>query len=252
MREKYIHTMDSYESNCIEKGNIDFEKYIADIETILNLQDDMLAAYCAIAFIDGGWDEFRQMSIAILSKNLNHIYNALTLNKRGEYAAARIIFRNVYESLIILKTVSLTDNQKLLDNWMNGDEISLRREIFSKITHPQSEPMKMLWNDLCRFCHGTVFSVQESFDYNYAKSQMEYNYIVITMLLYMNYHVLNRYVFSEGMKAKADRYIHIEGDISTKEKRDLLREIFKASKQSLREEPQKVLTDFSKVWRLKK
>lgn len=106
-------------------------------------------------------------------------------------------------------------------------------------------------NNLCCFCHGTIYSIQESFDYDKVKYQIEYNYIVITMLLHMNYHVLNRYVFSEGMKAKADRLITIEGEIGTKEKRDLLRKLLKDSKNDLREEPKKVLIDFAKVWRFK-
>ena len=150
-----------------------------------------------------------------------------------------------------MKTVSITDNQTMMNKWINGDEVNLRREIFSKIEYPQSEAMKTLWNNLCCFCHGTIYSIQESFDYDKVKYQIEYNYIVITMLLHMNYHVLNRYVFSEGMKAKADRLITIEGEIGTKEKRDLLRKLLKDSKNDLREEPKKVLIDFAKVWRFK-
>lgn len=69
------------------------------------------------------------------------------------------------------------------------------------------------------------------------------------MLLYMNYHVLNRYVFTDGMKAMADRNIIALDDISIKEKRDILRSKLKESKNSLSKEPQKVLTDFSKVWK---
>ena len=109
----------------------------------------------------------------------------------------------------------------------------------------------ILWNDLCRFCHGTVYSIQETIKYDRVKRDIEYNYIVISMLLYMNYHVLNRYVFSDGMKRKADTWIHIEGEASIKEKREMLSEMFKRRKEKLRKEPARVLTDFGRVWRFK-
>ena len=73
--------------------------------------------------------------------------------------------------------------------------------------------------------------------------------MVLEMLLYMNYHVLNRYVFSDNMKAMADRNICTFEDMDTKEKREVLRLKLKESKRSLSKEPQKVLTDFSKVWK---
>ena len=252
MRPKYTHTINTFEDYCVEKGDVEFAAYIKDIESMMNLQDYMLAAYRAMAYLDGvESEEYMLMSVAIITKNLDYIYNALELNRKGQYAAARVIFRNVYESLIILKTVALTKNEKLLSSWIEGEEINLRREIFSQITHPKSEEMKRLWNDLCRFCHGTVFSCQALFDYDKAKHDIEYNYIVIMMLLYMNYHVLNRYVFSENMKAQADRMIFIEGEESIKEKRKILRDMFRERKQALRKEPRKVLTDFSKVWKFK-
>lgn len=252
MRPKYTHTINTFENYCIEKGDVDFAEYIIDIEETLNIQDDMLASYLAMVYLDGiESEEYMLMSVAILTKNLDYIHNALMLNRKGQYAAARVIFRNIYESLIILKTVALTKNEKLLCSWIEGEEINLRREVFSKIVHPQSEEMKRLWNDLCRFCHGTVFSCQALFDYDKAKHDIEYNYIVITMLLYLNYHVLNRYVFSDGMKAQADRMIHIEGEKSIKEKRKILRDMFRERKNALLKEPRKVLTDFSKVWKFR-
>ncbi|MCI6630850.1 MAG: hypothetical protein MSH20_08625 [Lachnospiraceae bacterium] len=251
MREKYVKAMKVRAENSLQKGNVDFAVQIANIEIILDLEEDMLASYYAIAYIEGKtFNEFTQMSSAIINKNLDYIYAAFKLTQYGQYAAARTIFRNIYESLIILKTVALSDNQQLLADWMDGKDISMRKKIFGKIISPQSEEMKRLWNDLCKFCHGTVFSLQQSYDYNLIKTELQYNYVVLIMLLYMNYHVLNRYVFANNMKAMADRNICTsEDDMDTKEKRDLLRVKLKDSKHSLAKEPRKVLTDFSKVWK---
>ena len=95
MREKYICTMEKYENQCIENGDNDFAKHIENIEEVLNLEDDTLASYLAIAYLDGvQWDEFTQMAVAIFSKNLNYVYTAFVLNRKGQYAAARAFFRN--------------------------------------------------------------------------------------------------------------------------------------------------------------
>jgi len=252
VREKYLSRMNTYENECLEMVENDFSEYIEKVEGVLNLQEDVLASYSTISYLDGaGWDEYVQMTVAILSNNLSNIHAAFSLTKRGEYAAARVIFRNVYEALIILKTIYITKNDELLNRWIVGGNINLNKEVFSKIEYPISEPMKLLWNDLCRFCHGTVYSIQEDFVYSGIKPHIEFNFVVIIMLLHMNYNVLNRYAFSDNMKAKADRLIYIEGEPDTKLKRDILRELLKLCKESLLPEPRKVLTDFSKVWRFK-
>lgn len=250
MREKYINVMNAHAQAVIERGSADFAEKLEEIVTILNLEEEMLASYCVVADLQGKvYKEFAQMAIRIINKNLEYIYAAFILTQRGQYAAARVIFRNIYESLIILKTVSITDDQKLLNDWLDGKCINMRKRIFEKITSPKSEEMRVLWDDLCKFCHGTVVSGQWSYDYNEIKRSLTYNYIVLEMLLYMNYHALNRYVFTDGMKAMADRNIIILDDISLKERRDILRSKLKESKNSLSKEAQKVLTDFSRVWK---
>ena len=234
MREKYINVMNARVQEISEKGIIDFAHEMERIENVLNLEEEMLTSYCVVADLQGKvFSEFAQMAIRIINKNLEYIYAAFTLTQRGQYAVARVIFRNIYESLIILKTVSITDEQKLLNDWSDGKCINMRNRIFEKITSPKSKEMNGLWDDLCKFCHGTVVSGQWSYDYNEIKKSLMYNYVVLEMLLYMNYHVLNRYVFTDGMKAMADRNIIILDDISLKEKRDILRSKLKESKNKI-------------------
>ena len=208
----------------------------------------MLASYSAIAHLEGKmFEDFTQMAIVVISNNLDYIYAAFCLTQRGEYVAARVLFRNIYESLIILKTIVITSRQDL-----EGRIINLKWDIFKKIEHPKSKEMEELWVDLCRFCHGTIFSKQLSYDYHENRHDIGYNYVVLKMLLYMNYHVLNRYIFSDNMKAMADRNICDFDGLSLKDKRKLLRDQLKLVKNGLRKVPQRVLIDFAKVWRFKK
>lgn len=99
MREKYTNSMKKYTENAFHKVYDDFEIQIGDIESILDLEEDMLATYCAIAQLDGKiLNKFTQMAIVIISKNIDYIYASFKLTQIGQYAAARTIFRNIYES----------------------------------------------------------------------------------------------------------------------------------------------------------
>ena len=190
MREKYINVMNARVQEISEKGIIDFAHEMERIENVINLEEEMLTSYCVVADLQGKvFSEFAQMAIRIINKNLEYIYAAFILTQRGQYAVARVIFRNIYESLIILKTVSITDEQKLLNDWSDGKCINMRNRIFEKITSPKSKEMNGLWDDLCKFCHGTVVSGQWSYDYNEIKKSLMYNYVVLEMLLYMNYRI---------------------------------------------------------------
>ena len=252
MRRKYTEYMKNDQDVISRKSNVDFEELIDKIHVILNLEEDMLAAYNAIANVEGRkLMNITQMSIAIIYKNLDYIYATTKLTKSGQYAASRVIFRNIYESLVILKYVSLSDDKQLLEQWIDGEEINVGRKIFIKINSPKSEALEIFWADLCRFCHSTSYSYQEGYDYSVIKDELEVNYVIILVLLYMNYHVLNRYVFSDRMKAMADRTIVITGELSLKKRRELLRDILKECKKIVSPETQRILIDFSKVWKFK-
>ena len=69
------------------------------------------------------------------------------------------------------------------------------------------------------------------------------------MLVYMNFHVLNRYVFSEGMKAMI--YRTVVSDVPIKDKITQMRLLMKSLKEVLFPAPKRVLIDFSKVWKFK-
>ena len=53
MREKYLSKMNTYENECLEMVENDFAEYIAKVEGVLNLQEDVLASYSAISYLDG-------------------------------------------------------------------------------------------------------------------------------------------------------------------------------------------------------
>ena len=249
-RRNYTEITEEDMQWTIEKEKVDFEYDTKFIEKTINLLDDILAAYTTAICLKGMIkSKLAQISMAIIRKNIDYLYSTFLLTRQGMYGSARVIFRNIYESLIILKTVAIANDEQLLQKWINGEEISLRSSVFRKIEYPISEEMKVLWNDLCRFCHGTIYSIEQEKNYSEAKGNIEYNYVIIEMLVYMNFHVLNRYVFSEGMKAMI--YRTVVSDVPIKDKITQMRLLMKSLKEVLCPAPKRVLIDFSKVWKFK-
>lgn len=61
-----MNAMNRCVQETVEKGNIDFAKNIDEIETILNLEEEMHASYCVIANLQGKvLNGFTQMAIPL-------------------------------------------------------------------------------------------------------------------------------------------------------------------------------------------
>lgn len=182
------------------------------------MEEELLTGYYVWYKLEGQLcKKIYPMSISIIFKNINYLYSSYRLTYMGQYAAARVIFRNVYESLIILKAISITEDESLMNEWLDGKDINMRRRIFQNVTEPKSLPMKRFWEDLCKLCHGTIESNQYSLGFNYRENMA--NFVLIEMLLEMNYHVLKEYVTGKGDLASISRLIGKEsGDITLVQK----------------------------------
>ena len=103
-RRNYTEITEEDMQWTIEKEKVDFEYDIKFIEKTINLLDDILAAYTTAICLKGMIkSKLAQISMAIIRKNIDYLYSTFLLTRQGMYGSARVIFRNIYESLIILK-----------------------------------------------------------------------------------------------------------------------------------------------------
>ena len=251
MRETYIDTIKKEERKARLKNKKLFSREIDRIESVLNYEEEVLMAYFTLYNMEDRLeDKFYAMAISIIYKNINFLYSVFRLTCMGQYAAARVGFRNVYESLIILKTISITKDKALMEDWIAGKNISLKTRIFKNIEYPNSQAMKQLWEDLCKFCHGTIDANQYSLEFNYNETSA--NYVIIEMLLEMNYHVLEEYVADPVDKHVVDQLLDvIPVKVSFKEKRVMMSNLFEEQRKSWGEGVKEMFIDFSKVWKYK-
>lgn len=226
-------------------------KNILDYQYQLFNEHISLAANCT--FIDTG--KYGKLLATTLHKNLFSFNAAIGLTEEGMFGSARLIFRNIYEYLVLSKYVCLKDDIKLYRKWENGDNISLKRAIFSNIKDPRSKALNLFWQSLCQLTHSTIYSQQVNIEYDDDnKVNIELNLVYLRILLDMNYHLMNTYYFTSSMKYHLDRIDREESIFEVgmlKLTKGELKELLIKSRAELKEEPRKIIYDYKRKWQFK-
>ena len=136
-----------------------------------------------------------------------------------------------------------------VEKWVQGENLSINREVFRGIKYPSSPQLVMLWNDLCSFTHASFRSWQTGFDYNRHKDEILCNYVLIQMMIYMTYHVLNRYLLNSNISGKLERNLILENGSSFYEHKREMKQLLHIMKESQNAHVKRIMTDFTKVWR---
>ena len=212
----------------------------------INLQFDLLNCYTKTLTYDpyAQGENYTIMILSAIYKNLLSFCSALELTRRGECGSARMIFRNIYENLVISKYISIQKDNILLNKWENGEDILINKEIFRKIKKPDSKELKEFWNSLCAYVHGTVYSQQVDLEFNNLKNDFNLNFVFIKILLCMNYHVMNSYALTRNLKYYTKTTLDYLEDGLYQKKITKMREEIKKIKKGLLKDPQKIIYDF--------
>lgn len=178
------------------------KKYKNDIEEIINifnLQFEYFYAHLRVACIDPYVQKYEsdKMLGIILINNMYSFYSSIILTQKGLAGSAKIIFRNIFESLIIGKYAALSQDTKFIKKWHNGEILSLKSNVFERVLKPYKDSsLAKLWETLCKFTHSTIYS-QQMMEPN--DEDIKYNYILIKVLLEMNYHLINSYYINDSL-----------------------------------------------------
>lgn len=129
-------------------------------------------------------DEFTRDIFTLAYKNLISLYSCIYLMKKGILGSARIIFRNIYENLLIDKYFSISKDIINFNKLKNGDQLSIKNKT--------SKESIEFWDILNKYTHDTVYA--QDFDLYYDKSAIENCNCFLSVLLEMNYHILNTHI----------------------------------------------------------
>jgi hypothetical protein len=183
-------------------------------------------------------------------KSLLSIYGSYKLTIEGQYGSARILLRHALEYLLIAKYCSLSGKNSLIEKWGNGDDISLEREVLSKLVSPLPIRFRGMWKLLCQFTHATVYSQQVEFEAEKNEKEISTNFAFIKAFLEMNYHLLNRHLINNPMKFYFECYEKEEGKFKFKSLKKDIKSLFSISKKNILDETKGVVKDYISSWQL--
>lgn len=226
--------------------NDKFSREFKDIKRMLDIQYKVYIIILNNAHFCG--DEYFDMTFSIVYKNILSIYTCLKLNMYGLYGEANIIYRNIFESLIIGKFVLLTNSKKLYRRWTNGNEIQISNDVFRKIRKPNLDNMKPFWEDLCQWSHATVLSGQILYKDDYKSKEFKTSIHILIILLIINYNYMvndadNKYYY----------YMKRYGHVAWKKFKSLKIEFNSLKRKRVRnlsDFSRAIISDFSGEWKI--
>ncbi len=231
-----------------------YSNELHEIDVLVDAFYEMYRTYYAIYYMDHGGQLFHKIASGVLLNNLNYLMASKNLTIEGQYVQARGLYRNIYESLVMLKYASLSQDIELMEKIQQGMEVSLKRDIYKKVTlkNECQDILKIFWEHLCKFDHFTADSLALPGSLNCEDEDFNMNYVIAIILLCMNYHVFNSYCFRGNMKEKSDRYIHVgKYEISPQEVREYCRKCYTEARREVSPFGRKIIRAFVSRWELK-
>lgn len=187
---------------------------------------------------------FSDIILSLCYKNLISLLSAVNLMKQGFLGTSKIIFRNVYESLLIGKLLGVTHDYSYYEKWNKGAQFSMKKDIFSRLQNKTSKESLEFWDILNKYNHSTIYA--QDFWLEIDEPAIANCNNIINCLLEMNYHLLNTFVC---------KYYHYYLNLYFKdyynEKKNNLRINLSLVRKNMDPRCIKVVKDYSSIWHLK-
>lgn len=232
-------------NDCLRKLELEIKKDNEASFKLIKINVDFQLTFIELVFpyMNFKNNDFTSIILSLCYNNLITLLSIVDLIEKGLLGPAKILFRNIYESLLIGKLIGTTKNYDYYNRWYNGKQFSMKKDVFSKITlEPSNESLKF-WDILNKYTHSTIFSYGEL---QINKEEINHLIVIIKTLLCMNFHLLNSFILSE-YRYYLTTYM---GNYYIKRK-VAIKEIIKTYKKNIDKRCKKVLYDYCHKWILK-
>jgi hypothetical protein len=223
------------------------------IEKILNLDYAIASPYMAIALNPnlGKLPKHSEIFISAYHRNWFALSASYKLTEKGLFGPARSILRHAFESMLIAKFCSISQNEHVYEKWRKGDVIYFTNSVLKKISIPDPETFIEFWSTLSDFVHATIYAQQFSLDWEHISDDVRFNQDMILVLLEWHYHILSSHIVTSTTNSKTVYNIGLLGKDQLRNwrqsKKDL-RVVFKNAKQGMPKFMKKVVRDFKQKW----
>lgn len=237
---------------CLRTNNSTFKDEIKSLKDFCDSIYELINQYRVFILCDGA-TERELLAYDSLYSNLEYLCIAVYLSERGQFAQARALFRNVYETLVVIKYISISNNDSFVERYKNDNDIRLRQDIYRNVTMTPNDKriLEQFYRDLCLFSHFSFYSNALIENMEQRKKEVAVNFEISRILLCLTYHVINSYCYISKYKAKIDRLIITRNnEASVAERRKKCRDTNKKIKKELNDRGRKIVYIFSKKWQV--
>ena len=246
--KEYMMRMEEYEKQSL----VDYAKTRNTIFELINGSYEVYRTFSTIIQLNQDIDIYNAFISDVFVNNVKYVYATIKLIDMGQYIQARVLYRNIYESLVIAKYSYISRDTTYINKYKEERHISLR-SIFKNviINGSKKNQMEQFWDELCSFSHFSVSSNSLLENGNIDKDEVRKSYEIAKILLIMNYHVLNSYYYSTNMKSQIERLIVDERGIRPSDFRREYRKTINDCKKEMTKYCKSVIRIFSLDWKIK-
>ena len=194
--------------------------------------------------------EYERIIIQSYFKNIYLLFTCHNLILSGNYGAANILQRQIFEFLLLGKFVCLKkDNEKAI-KWLSRKQFDVYDNIIKLLEKPNKKSFHDLWIILCSYSHATTSSYQIGFNFKENKTNIFGSYIILLLFTRCNYHLLNSQFLNKRLLYRSNYY----GSNTTKNKELKLRasNLKKSILELFSDEGKKIICDYESTWAFKK
>lgn len=189
-RGKSLIELDNELKKLSNEINATYQEMFNHFKQIIDYEIEIISLNFIVLDYKGNY--FTEIILSICYKNIISLISCIKLIEQGFLGSAKIIFRNVYESLVIGKMLGITNDAELYNKWKSGTQISLKKDIFRKLVKTPSQESLEFWEFLNKYTHATVHS--QDFCLDIDDKEIANCNSIITTLLVMNYTLINQFI----------------------------------------------------------
>lgn len=193
----FVKKVDEELKNNKEKMNIREKKKLQVLRNLINIEYSIFEI--SIADFMFGMTTEEDAYLSMEYKMLVSLYTCLKLNEVSLYGEAKMIYRNIYETLIVLKGIRVKKSRKLFEQWYNlNKNISIQDKILNPIKKPDNSNLKQFYKYLCTYCHSNPVMGQMINEDDHKCGELKESIIMLEILILMNYFFLINFVTTKS------------------------------------------------------
>lgn len=182
---------------------------------------------------------------------INHLlFTGVTLTIKGNYGAANILLRQIFEFLILGKYISLIKKEEVALRWLDQRQFDVYDKVIKLLEKPNKKNFHDFWIIICNLAHATTGSHQITLKASNNINQIHESLILVLLLQRCNYHLLSVCLINKKLTYRSEFYGGFKSENSNLKKtaRALKRDIYALFTSA----GTQLINDYESEWILKK